>query len=78
MFAAECPEDDAVLCVMWLACFDPSESNADLAQELWDISDCTLRPELIEPLIGYLGHRHRDVRLAASEALSACIQVGAC
>ena len=73
--AGDCPEDPAQVVLLWLARSDPSEDNAEVATDLWDLAQTQLRPDFLPHLVPYLGHQHSDVRVAAARALSAGVQV---
>ena len=61
--------------LLWLARSDPSEDNAEVAADLWDLAQTQLRPDFLPHLVPYLGHQHSDVRVAAARALAAGVQV---
>lgn len=73
--AGACPEDSSVTAIVWLACFDPFEDNAEAADGLWDYSGAVLNEGVVQPLVQYLGHAHPDVRSAAAAALAAALEV---
>ena len=73
--AGACPDDSKITAVLWLACFDPFEDNAEAADGLWDYSGAALSEDVIKPLTHYLGHAHADVRSAAATALAAALEV---
>ena len=73
--AGDCPEDPAQVVLLWLARSDPSEDNAEVATDLWDLAQTQLRPDFLPHLVQYLGHQHSDVRVAAARALAAGVQV---
>ena len=73
--AGDCPEDPAQVVLLWLARSDPSEDNAEVATDLWDLAQTQLRPDFLPHLVPYLGHQHSDVRVAAARALAAGVQV---
>lgn len=73
--AGACPQDDEVTAVLWLACHDPFQDNAEAATTLWEYSGADLPPTFVPALTSYLGHANADVRSAASAALAAGLQV---
>lgn len=70
-----CPQDDKVVAVLWLACHDPFEDNAEAAATLWEYSGADLASSFVPALTQYLGHPNADVRSAAAAALAAGLQV---
>ena len=74
-FAGACPSDAEVVAVLWLACHDPFQDNAEAASDLWEYSGATLEADFAAPLVRYLGHRNADVRQAAADALAAGLEV---
>ncbi len=73
--AGACPKDDEVSVVLWLACRDPFEDNAEAAADLWEYSGADLAATFVQPLVRYLGHANADVRSAAAAALAAGLEV---
>lgn len=73
--AGACPQDVEVIAVLWLACHDPFEDNAEGAATLWEYSDADLLPTFVPALTRYLGHANVDVRSAAATALAAGLEV---
>lgn len=73
--AGACPNDDNVVVILWLACHDPFEDNAEAAADLWEYSGAHLAASFVQPLIHYLGHANADVRSAAATALAAGLEV---
>lgn len=73
--AGACPQDDEVVAVLWLACHDPFEDNAEAAATLWEYSGADLGSSFVPSLVPYLGHASADVRSAAAAALAAGLQV---
>ena len=73
--AGACPQDDKVVAVLWLACHDPFEDNAEAAATLWEYSGADLASSFVPALAQYLGHPNTDVRSAAAAALAAGLQV---
>ena len=73
--AGACPADDEVVAVLWLACHDPFQDNAEAASDLWEYSGASLAASFMEPLVRYLGHANADVRSAAAGALAAGLEV---
>ena len=73
--AGACPQDDEVIAVLWLACHDPFEDNAEAAATLWEYSGADLTSSFVPALARYLGHANADVRSAAAAALAAGLQV---
>ena len=73
--AGACPKVSQITAILWLACYDPFEDNAEAADGLWDYSGAALSEDLIKPLTRYLGHAHADVRSAAAAALAAALEV---
>ena len=73
--AGACPQDDNVVAVLWLACHDPFEDNAEAAATLWEYSGADLASSFVPALAQYLGHVNADVRCAAAAALAAGLQV---
>ena len=67
-----------MVAVLWLACHDPFEDNAEAAATLWDYSEADLGPTFVPALVQYLGHANADVRAAAASALAAGLQVRCC
>lgn len=61
--------------MLWLACHDPFEDNAEAAADLWEYSGASLGESFVQPLIRYLGHANADVRSAAATALQAGLEV---
>ena len=74
--AGACPQDDEVIAVLWLACHDPFEDNAEAAATLWEYSGADLPSSFVPALVRYLGHANADLRSAAAAALAAGLQVG--
>lgn len=70
-----CPNDDNIVVILWLACHDPFEDNAEAAADLWEYSGAHLAASFVQPLVHYLGHANADVRSAAATALAAGLQV---
>ncbi len=73
--AGACPNDDNIVVILWLACHDPFEDNAEAAADLWEYSGAHLAASFVQPLIQYLGHDNADVRCAAATALPAGLEV---
>ena len=73
--AGACPNDDNIVVILWLACHDPFEDNAEAAADLWEYSGAHLAASFVQPLIHYLGHANADVRSAAATALAAGLEV---
>ncbi|DBB12167.1 TPA: hypothetical protein ACH3X3_006274 [Trebouxia sp. C0006] len=69
-----CPNDDNIVVILWLACHDPFEDNAEAAADLWEYSGAHLAASFVQPLIHYLGHANVDVRSAAATALAAGLE----
>ena len=70
-----CPSDAEVVSVLWLACHDPFQDNAEAASDLWEYSGASLEADFAPPLVKYLGHKHADVRSGAADALAAGLEV---
>ena len=64
-----------MVAVLWLACHDPFEDNAEAAATLWEYSGADLASSFVPALAQYLGHANADVRSAAAAALAAGLQV---
>lgn len=64
-----------MVAVLWLACHDPFEDNAEAAATLWEYSGADLPSTFVPALTHYLGHANADVRSAAAAALAAGLQV---
>jgi len=73
--AGTCPNDDNIVVILWLACHDPFEDNAEAAADLWEYSGAQLAASFVQPLVHYLGHANADVRSAAATALAAGFEV---
>ena len=76
--AGACPNDDNIVVILWLACHDPFEDNAQAAADLWEYSGAKLAASFVQPLHYYLGHANADVRSAAAIALAAALEVYFC
>lgn len=74
MPTVECPRDSALGRSLWLARFDPDESNAELAIELWENYNHPLFvPEDVPAILGLLAHSEADIRLMSSKAIATCL-----
>lgn len=70
-----CPRDAALGRSLWLACFDPDEANAELADELWEHYKHPLHvQEDVPVLLGLLGHKEKDIRFMTSKAIALALR----
>jgi HEAT repeat protein len=60
---------------LWLACHDEVEENVEVARTIWEENGMEVQEDTASQMISFLGSQDKQLRGAASRALSAAVQI---